>query len=161
MNNKNKVLKILDKYRDMSLTMGCEVNMIDIEYEVEMASQPHIDAIFISKGKYHDYYIPKNDMSETFSMDNDELTLARANRVILGHPATPLTLLKALEANYKPIKGRRETRTFHINGTYTVAFVDDIAQESGVYEIQIPDVTTLSEIPEEDKMWQAVLDVLI
>ena len=149
MTPKPKVLKILDKYRDRNLAMGCEVNKEGTFYVAN--SDEYEQHWFCTPSKV------AGGEDEVYYQDDINIDDIK----VLGHPATPLTLLKALEANYKPIKGRRETRTFHINGTYTVAFVDDIAQESGVYEIQIPDVTTLSEIPGEHEMWQAVLDVLI
>lgn len=132
MTPKTKVLKILDKYRDMSQTFGCEFTM-----------NPRHDIIHkIAWETIGGEYVSANDGEEYMACEAH----------ILGHPATPLTLLKAL-------------RIGSIDGTITWSAMghDFIVVDKAEWKesLTIPLTTTLSEIPEEDKMWQAVLDVLI
>ena len=131
---KTKVLKILDKYRDMSLTMGCE--FID-----SLGSK----GIIMTVEDTEMYISMADNIEENEPVDVEWF---KEEMTVLGHPATPLTLLKALNGINEKVA---------IWSTWT----DGMFISCGVNKIQIPDVTTLSEIPEEDKMWQAVLDVLI
>lgn len=130
MTTKTKVLKILDKYRDMSLTMGCEIQVIFMDEPLKITRMGEEDSSY------------KNGVEN------------RTDR-ILGHKPTPLVLLKALGANENVAYASCDS-----DGELSITTTDDELVDNTV-SISIPDVTTLSEIPEEHKMWQAVLDVLI
>ena len=210
MTTKTKVLKILDQYRDMSLTMGCEVvtksvrrrltslkvkelesqygkcmliadffNLPDDEYDyIEINSSEYVEelqdmdsvATVISPKKdifngvrvaqkthceVTAYPEDKNPIKITSSCKNtlfSEMYWRNKYRVvkILGHPATPLVLLKAL--------GEKENaKGYWI--TDTGCLIEQAGHQKTI--CTIPLTPTLSEIPEEHKMWQAVLDVLI
>ena len=118
MTPKTKVLKILDKYRDMRLTMGCEV------------------VTKYSSGSELKHRLTKDLLGAKF----DE---------ILGHPATPLVLLKALEQTGKGS---------YLDSIGTLVIFENEHDDQPV-QIQIPDVTTLEEIDESDPMWKQLVVV--
>ena len=128
--NKQKVLKILEPHRDMSLTMGCEYKQND--------------NIFIVDGVVKLVDAERNRPLYRVERQNGKAVLTHFDQ-ILGHPATPLTLLKALGEEYA------------LECT-TGVLLDDKCLPT---DIKIPLVSTLAEIPESDPLWQAVLDVLI
>ena len=147
MNNKNKVLKILDKHRDMSLTMGCEVELDrggtgtylwDVEDNI-IAYRLH------NKRTSHIY-------SKTRKCPKDGIT-------VLGHPATPLTLLKALddrgtEKYQYSMSPTGEIEKWHYNNK-------EFGEGYQVEKITtIPDVTTLTELPHTHKLWTDLLPIL-
>ena len=141
MNNKNKVLKILDKYRDMSLTMGCEVNKEGTFYVAN--SDEYEQHWFCTPSKV------AGGEDEVYYQDDINIDDIK----VIGHPATPLTLLKALSSIFVLENGEMVESNTHLS--------IDILSKHVREQISIPLTTTLSEIPEEHKMWQAVLDVLI
>lgn len=137
MNNKQKVLKILDKHRDMSLTMGCEIKRKKSIYTV------------LNLHKYKGM----NDLVVTVRyVGNKEFkcNLATFDVKILGHPATPLTLLKALGDVEK-------------DGDCWW-FIDQWGNieehNTGDRIATIPDVTTLTELPHTHKLWTDLLPIL-
>ena len=150
MNNKTKVLKILDKHRDMSLTAGCEVFV-----------QNYITSVTIIKDKRGHVWTPESDEPnmEFLGLAGSWVNFDENHiKEILGHPATPLTLLKALDKIY-PEKYNVlldcQGRLFRDNAGELEAII-----VNNKY-VEIPLTTTLQEIPESDPMWQAVLEVLI
>ena len=138
MTPKTKVLKILDQYRDMSLTRGCEI-FKGREAVVIDATEGDVYIKAYYKGA------EVEDAVFTFKHFKEE------DGVILGHPATPLVLLKAVQATLTD----GYVMNYHTNEDGKLV----MRPENKL--IDIPFVTNLSEIPESDEMWQAVLDVLI
>ena len=127
MNNKNKVLKILDKHRDMSLTMGGEVRIGALEMTI----------------------IQKINGSEfVWSTNKGTILWSELEGQILGHPATPLVLLKALEEVVDEV---------YISGRGEVVYVNYGEEETlGT----IPLTTTLTELPHTHKLWTDLLPIL-
>ena len=143
MTPKPKVLKILDKYRDRNLAMGCEVNKEGTFYVAN--SDEYEQHWFCTPSKV------AGGEDEVYYQDDINIDDIK----VLGHPATPLVLLRALGT---------ESRAVVMNGEGTISIGKKYDYGSiGKMKVicTIPNVTTLSEIPESDKMWQAVLDVLI
>ena len=142
MTPKTKVLKILDQYRDMRLTMGCEVKSLHNESTVIFAGLNKEGRVLIDNKKNNAFIYAKE-------WDIKDIE-------ILGHPATPLVLLKAIQQ----ADGHWMMKTCGERIEY-VDMTNFGNQHFKNKYIGIPDVTTLSEVPEEHKMWQAVLAVLI
>ena len=150
MTTKQKVLKILDKYRDMSLTTGCRLMAGKVEWQFLRKEESAL---------YKDYMLSLNAVGCAGSR-NFHQTEIEEKFVITGHPATPLTLLKALgelrKRNY--VIGLRIASKIQVI-KFSAYRGNDLTYQS--VKIDIPLTTTLSEVPEEHEMWQAVLDVLI
>ena len=138
MNNKQTILKILDKHRDMSLTMGCEVEVNGYTKVYKLVSDQKGILELIDEWEEQRQHV--NDYDCT----------------VLGHPATPLTLLKALDS--------RKTRVLGTGETYGV---DEIVpantlllwHETGE-AVLVPLTTTLTEIPHTHQLWTDLLPIL-
>ena len=132
MNDKDLVLKILDKHRDMSLTMGCD-------YEQNGNT-------FIVDGVVKLIDAERNRPLYRVERQNGKAVITHFDK-ILGHPATPLTLLKALNG---------------INEKVAIwsTWGDGMFISCGVNKIQIPDVTTLTELPHTHQLWTDLLPIL-
>lgn len=160
MNNKNKVLKILDKYRDMSLTMGCEVAQLYIGTDKQVHHRSDFGVI-VYKHNSRFSIINTSGTIETVTFAELE---NETKYTILGHPPTPLTLLKALDKSAEE-KNLSHWYGFETDGLNTLRvtrmYGAGVQEHYDSTSINIPLTTTLTEIPEEHEMWQAVLDVLI
>ena len=151
MTTKQKVLKILDKYRDMSLTTGCRLMAGKVEWQFLRKEESAL---------YKDYMLSLNAVGCAGSR-NFHQTEIEEKFVITGHPATPLTLLKAL-GNMKgalTVDAKVDNNGWEQAYFSVVLEIDkDTCQSYGFF---VPLVSTLSEVPKEHEMWQAILDVLI
>ena len=136
MTPKTKVLKILDKHRDMSLTMGCKV-------KIKMIDGNWIECLISTEKTRTVLVRPGMPSVKDFEVDKDFK--------ILGHPATPLTLLKAL-------------RIGSIDGTITWSAMgqDFIVVDKAEWKesLTIPLVTTLNELHETHPLWTDLLPIL-
>ena len=140
MNNKQKVLKILDKHRDMSLTAGCIVQPYGINCEANYFT-------IIHKPKNREDYRCVNtyEDKEVYKWFDEDMI-----KFVLGHPATPLVLLKALDAG--------EGHAILDSGGTLVVFENEYDDQP--LQIQIPDVTTLTELPHTHQLWTDLLPIL-
>ena len=133
--NKTKVLNHLNQYRDKSLTLGCEVReMGDIHKIIDR----------IGNSGYVSFLNGVDGSVETGYFKDEE---------ILGHHATALTLLKALEGS---------TTHYWSMTTYGLLMsqlkkgVPTRWQNRG---IKLPLQGNLTDLDENNPLWQAVLDV--
>ena len=138
MNNKQKVLKILDKHRDMSLTMGCKV-------KIKMIDGNWIECLISTEKTRTVLVRPGMPSVKDFEVDKDFK--------ILGHPATPLTLLKALGSTCD----KTETWSMDCYGNF---IKEDKLSDLELVTFSIPDVTTLTELPHTHQLWTDLLPIL-
>ena len=147
MTPKTKVLKILDKYRDKNVPK-------DLPLPIRWDGQHY----FWGKNNEMVADIDLVQTGEGFRIrgwgriqDEDrfqECAKYIEKAVNAYEAATPLTLLKALQSKkWIDIDLNDEVIYWHMTETQD--------------PIHIPLTTTLTEVPEEHEMWQAVLDVLI
>ena len=137
MTPKTKVLKILDKYRDKELTMGCRV--------IAKVDHWQKECTFIRGTEKWCVVLP----------DNGDEWGCNKIKVIIGHPITHADLLLALHKEVYDLKYDMPVK----RGGAKHMLIYDMKK---VFLFAIPlTYRTIEDIPEEDKMWQAVLDVLI
>ena len=140
MNNKQKVLKILEKHRDMSLSFGCEVYHPVKKLYWKIACD-------ISSGYKGDEYMRHlksvNEKNELYKCGSISTMLDEYK--ILGHPATPLTLLKALPEHRNAVMNTKDGILYYYCPKGSA---------------EIPLVTTLTELPHTHKLWTDLLPIL-
>lgn len=149
MNNKQKVLEHLDEYRDITLTTGCRLMAGKVEWQFLRKEESAL---------YEDYMLSLNAVGCAGSR-NFHQTEIEEKFTILGHPATLATLLKGLGN----IKGALTVDAKVDNNGWEQAYFSvvieidkDTCQSYGFF---IPLVTNLQEIPAEDELWEALVNI--
>ena len=86
----------------LDLKFGCEVNMIDIEDEREMAPPRRFPAICVSRREDRGWwFMSKMCMDDAFFIDNHPLDLAQVDMKIIGRPIRLADVLLAIGEKYK------------------------------------------------------------
>ena len=141
MNNKQKVLKILDKYRDKTLSFGCELiqekELLDWAKRVTLISLDH------TRGRVYMRELDGSIFTETSNMLD--------NCKILGHPLTHADLFRATD--------KLNTGTawsWIVSEKYITAYNSDSDEELVIIPLTY---LTIEEIPESDPMWKQLVTV--
>ena len=149
--NKQTALAFLDKYRDKTLSFGCKIYRTGACREF-FISKVGSEMCFVKEnkhGKWMPFTVPEPHGSQKFK--------------ILGHRATPLDLLRALEDAYRhshvAITGTGEMIFDRVNSSNGRGWVY-LPEEKNSERITIPITTRhLADLDENDPLWESLVAI--